>query len=213
MDETPFFMLSTYGVTFFLMRVVNDVTNKVLFASPPVWWNGASGIPPYAAWLYCLQLASQLTLDVKQQLPRSLTPSTPPYGYPRGSGSSDDGGAGSSGNATGRVTAPTRTQPDRLAKRQRGGSAGQPAGACTARKPEGGVRDSACTSGMSAAAFSTQAWLDAARPHAAVDAVLDLPELSYSLLGISGTYLGGSSSHRVFEVGSCAAACRCSMCM
>jgi hypothetical protein len=213
MDETPFIMLSTYRVSYFLMRDLNDATNTVLCASPPVCWNGAGGIPPYAAWLYCLRLASQLTLDVKQQLPRSFTPATPPCGYPRGSVNSDDGGDGSSGKPTGRVTARTRKQPDRLAKRQRDASAGQSAGAFTARKPEGGDGDTARDNGTSVPTFDTQLWLNAASSHAGVDAVPELPELSYGQLGISGTYLGGSRRHHVFKVCSCAAACPCSMCM
>lgn len=219
-DEAPLFAVSTYNVTFFLKRDTNDVSNKVLYASPPVCWNGAGGIPPYAAWLFFLQHASQLTLAVKQQLSRDQVPSTPRHGHPRGSSSSDDGGAGGSGvpgmgfaaGSSGQLmAAPTRKQPDRAAKRQkRPEPAGQPAGAACELEVSASSRSS---SGTLTAAFDQQRWLETTSADPSVDAVLTLPERSYGELGITGAYLGGSDNHRVFQVGSCKPACLRSACM
>ena len=39
MDEAPLLVITNYEVTYFLLRDVEDVTNKVLKVSPPVPWN------------------------------------------------------------------------------------------------------------------------------------------------------------------------------
>lgn len=81
MDEAPLLIISNYEVTYFLLRDVEDVTNKVLKVSPPVPWD-CKDPPAMACWLYALKLAAELwNGGVKETLRRDDVPITPHAAY------------------------------------------------------------------------------------------------------------------------------------
>lgn len=83
-DEAPLLVLTNYRQSYFLRRNLSNVTDKTLYASPPIAHdNPAHVLPPLAAWLYVLKLVDDYSRQgVKQKLPRAEVPSTPVLGYP-----------------------------------------------------------------------------------------------------------------------------------
>ncbi|CAL5224743.1 g7476 [Coccomyxa viridis] len=70
-DKAPLLALTNYDVTIFLKRS-QDVKDKRLWASEPIWFDDTSP-PPQVFWLYGLQTAHQLQ-GWKERLPRADVP-------------------------------------------------------------------------------------------------------------------------------------------
>jgi hypothetical protein len=115
LDECPLLLVSNYCSTFLLMRQ-KEVTNKHLKVAQWTWDDAA--VPPLGAFLYVLNLASDLHRQgIKQQLSRERVPITPTEGYRLGFG-----GTAINLNAAwvkGHAQTATREQPQRSAKRFR----------------------------------------------------------------------------------------------
>ena len=86
-EEAPVFAISNYNVTFFCHRNLSDVTDKRIWASPPISWD-SSLLPPRAAWLHFMAFGQQCRDEnVKCHLLRSSVPLTPKEGYALQNGS------------------------------------------------------------------------------------------------------------------------------
>ena len=72
-DKAPLVALTNYDVTIFLKRS-QDVKDKRLWASEPIWFDDTSP-PPQVFWLYGLQTAHQLQ-GWKERLPRADVPAS-----------------------------------------------------------------------------------------------------------------------------------------
>ena len=80
-EEAPVFAITNYEVTVFCHRNLTDVTDKRLWASPPISWNNAS-LPPRAAWLHFIAVAQSCQdLRSKDMFLRGQVPVTPLPGY------------------------------------------------------------------------------------------------------------------------------------
>lgn len=73
MDEAPLLIVTNFHVTVF-MRRSDNVLDKKLFASEPIWFDQTD--PPLrACWVHALQQAQELR-DLKRRLPRAVVPPT-----------------------------------------------------------------------------------------------------------------------------------------
>lgn len=80
-EEAPVFAITNYEVTVFCHRNLNDVTDRRIWASPPISWNNLS-LPPRAAWLHFMAVAQSCQdLRSKDVLLRGQVPVTPLSGY------------------------------------------------------------------------------------------------------------------------------------
>ena len=80
-EEAPVFAITNYEVTVFCHRNLTDVTDKRIWASPPISWNNVP-LPPRAAWLHFMAVAQRCQdLRSKDMLLRSQVPVTPLSGY------------------------------------------------------------------------------------------------------------------------------------
>ncbi len=80
-EEAPVFAITNYEVTVFCHRNLADVTDKRIWASPPISWNSVS-LPPRAAWLHFMAVAQSCQdLRSKDILLRGQVPVTPLSGY------------------------------------------------------------------------------------------------------------------------------------
>ncbi|DBA66420.1 TPA: hypothetical protein ACH3X2_002399 [Trebouxia sp. C0005] len=79
--EAPVFAITNYEVTVFCHRNLTDVTDKRIWACPPISWNEVS-LPPRAAWLHFMAVAQSCQdLRSKDRLLRGQVPVTPLSGY------------------------------------------------------------------------------------------------------------------------------------
>jgi hypothetical protein len=81
-NDAPLFLISTCETTYVCRRDVTNVLNKDILVSPPIISDGSGSVPPRAALLYVLWLASLLfTQGAKDRLPAASVPRTPAEGY------------------------------------------------------------------------------------------------------------------------------------
>ena len=81
MEEAPLFAITNYGVTIFCHRDFSIITDKRIWASPPISWNSTL-LPPRAAWLHFMAIAEECRImAVKSRLSRSQVPLTPTHEY------------------------------------------------------------------------------------------------------------------------------------
>lgn len=202
-DECPLLLVSNYHVTFLLQRH-EDVTNKRLKVAQWTWDDTA--VPPLAAFLYVLKLASDLWRQgAKRHLCRDRVPVTPTQGYRLG-----PEGRSIALNAAwpkGYTQLPLRQQPERSSKRSHPGDSGEASGEA-ADAARGSPTSGSPTSSSTSSSCSTEAvgWFDAAawEPScmglSAAAAVEALPMLPAHHVTCGPVCLASGASRRIFKV-------------